>query len=90
MGGLPCKWKILNNSETIESEAGILRRGVDREEVDVESEIGYKIITELNTAEDAVFRAKKLLGLSQGFEGPWPNSMKDNLYKQNKQIVGDE
>lgn len=85
MGGLPCKWKILNNSETIESEAGALRRSVNDAEIDVEGDVGYKIITELNTAEDAVFRAKRLFLESQGFEGPWPNSLKSR-----KEIVGEE
>lgn len=76
MGGLPCKEKIILNGGTIESEVHLLcYRIQDSGTVELTEEIGYEIVKHLNTAEDAVFKAKRAWLKSQGFDDPLPYSL---------------
>jgi hypothetical protein len=76
MGGLPCKEKILLNGGTIASEAGmLLSRVAAPGTVELTEEDGYEIIKHLNTAEDAMFRAKRAWLKSQNYDGPLPHAL---------------
>jgi hypothetical protein len=85
MGGQPCKQKILLNGRTIESEAGYLADAVQEPSIEIPDDAGYKIVELLNTAEDAVFQAKRAYLESQDFNGPWPHSMSDKADSYRKQ-----
>ncbi len=83
MGGLACKEKIILNGGTIEFETSQLCRRVDSPDTqELSEDDGYKMVELLNTAEDCVFKAKYIWLESQGFEGPWPNSLKVKPYKE--------
>lgn len=75
MGGQPCRLKAILNGETIESEARMLCYQIRQPEIEIPDDAGYKIVEELNTAEDAMFRAKRIFLESQGFDGPWPHAL---------------
>ncbi len=81
MGGLPCKEKIILNGGTIEFESSQLRKAVqDVGAVPLTEDDGYKMVELLNTAEDCIFQAKRVWLESQGFVGPWPNSLRYKVY----------
>lgn len=76
MGGLPCAEKIILNGQTIYSETEMLCARVKAPgTVELTEEAGYEIIKHLNTAEDAVFRAKAAWLKSQNYDGPLPHSL---------------
>lgn len=76
MGGNPCRFKIIMNGGTIQSELYQLCYQIQEEGVEIPDDAGYKMVEYLNHAEDLVFKAKRLFLESQGFNGPWPNSLK--------------
>lgn len=75
MGGNPCRYKILLNGGTIQSELHQLCYQVDDEALLLPDDVGYKMVEYLNQAEDLVFKTKRLFLESQGFKGPWPHSL---------------
>lgn len=75
MGGLPCKEKILLNGGDIRNTVEMLCYRIQEPGIELSEDVGYKIVELFNTAEDAVFRAKRIYLESQGFTGPWPHAM---------------
>lgn len=76
MGGMPCKAKALMNGLTIQNEVEALMFSIEQvtpNDADLKS--WYAVVEHLNSAEDAVFRAKRCFLQTQGFDGPWPHSM---------------
>lgn len=87
MGGQPCYYKLLMNGTTIALESEKIVAMVEKIQEEggtIDDEYGYKMVEELNLAENAVFRAKTALARSQGFDGPFPHSMSEDEYKATK------
>lgn len=79
MGAGACKLKIILNGSTIQNELRDLCYEVKASDP-IDDKIGYQMVELLNTAEDAVFQAKRLWLESQGFNGPWPHSLQGGKY----------
>lgn len=80
MGGNPCRFKIILNGDTIQSELRSLCYQVQEEGVIIDDGNSYKMVEYLNEAEDLVFKAKRAFLESQGFigseaQGGWPYSL---------------
>lgn len=76
MGGQSCKLKVILNGGMVESAAANLCYMVDEIPYeDFPEEAGLKAVALLNQAEDAVFKAQRIILESQGFKGPWPHSL---------------
>lgn len=76
MGGQSCKLKVILNGGMVESAAANLCYMVD--EIPYESfpeTDGLRVVALLNEAENAVFKAQRIMLESQGFKGPWPHSL---------------
>lgn len=77
MGGLACREKIILNGATIYNETEMLCTRVQAPgTVELTESDGYDIIKYLNTAEDAIFKAKAVWLKTQGYDGPLPHSLK--------------
>lgn len=80
MGGNPCRFKIILNGETIQSELRSLCYQVQEEGVEIDDAHSYEMVELLNHAENLVFKAKRAFLESQGFvgsdaQGGWPHSL---------------
>lgn len=80
MGGNPCRFKIILNGETVQSELRALCYMIQEDGVEIDDEASYKMVEILNHAEDLVFKAKRVFLESQGFtgseaQGGWPYSL---------------
>lgn len=76
MGGQSCKLKTILNGGMVQAAAEQLCYMV--EEIPYESfpeDAGLKAVALLNEAEDALFKAQRVILESQGFTGPFPHSL---------------
>lgn len=76
MGGQSCKLKIILNGGMVRaatSELCDLVKGIPYESFPEDA--GLKAVALLNEAEDAIFKAQRIVLEAQGFNGPWPHSL---------------
>lgn len=76
MGGQSCKLKAILNGGMVQSATEQLCYMIEEIPYDnFPEDAGLKAVALLNQAEDAVFKAQRIMLESQGFKGPWPHSL---------------
>lgn len=76
MGGQSCRLKIILNGGIVQSATeGLCYMVEEIPYEDFPEDAGLKAVALLNEAEDAVFKAQRIILESQGFAGPWPHAL---------------